>query len=282
MQELIKEMNEASNSGASFQLRKTQNTVQVLKTMPNIDGRVLASLKKQESFVDFGAFTAVPIGHIQRKDDLITVSMDVARGLSIHRLVTELSKERARFMVDNFSNYFEILNNNSSQEVIAGEIFEEKIKSIINALSSVQYGELAHQARELLCEIQNSLSTDYRVPIGPCHGDFTFSNMIFDFENEKIRLIDFLDVYVPSYLLDYAKLHQDLSFYWSARSLIKIDEVSFKILCKYILEKLDFRLPKIYTDAYDVIQKLNYLRIVPYAKDSATANWLSGVIKELK
>ncbi len=51
------------------------------------------------------------------------------------------------------------------------------------------------------------------MPVGICHGDLTFSNMLFNGNN--YYLIDFLDSFVESPLLDIVKLRQDSAYLWS-------------------------------------------------------------------
>ena len=47
--------------------------------------------------------------------------------------------------------------------------------------------------------------SNIEIPVGFCHGDFTFSNMIIS-ENGDLCLIDFLHTFCESPLQDYAKV----------------------------------------------------------------------------
>ena len=52
--------------------------------------------------------------------------------------------------------------------------------------------------------------SDMLIPVGTCHGDLTFSNILFNGNN--YYLIDFLDSFIESPLLDIVKLRQDTAW----------------------------------------------------------------------
>ncbi len=56
--------------------------------------------------------------------------------------------------------------------------------------------------------------TDLYVPIGTCHGDLTFQNMLVDPVNRELCVFDFLDSFVESPLQDIAKILQDCRHQW--------------------------------------------------------------------
>ncbi|GAM87620.1 hypothetical protein ANO11243_056470 [Dothideomycetidae sp. 11243] len=52
------------------------------------------------------------------------------------------------------------------------------------------------------------------IPMGPCHGDLTFQNMLVDFTARELCVFDFLDSFVETPLQDIAKLLQDCRHLW--------------------------------------------------------------------
>lgn len=52
----------------------------------------------------------------------------------------------------------------------------------------------------------NELDEEINIPVGQCHGDLTFSNILFNGNN--YYLIDFLDSFLESPLLDLVKIRQ--------------------------------------------------------------------------
>ena len=59
----------------------------------------------------------------------------------------------------------------------------------------------------------NELDEEINIPVGQCHGDLTFSNILFNGNN--YYLIDFLDSFLESPLLDLVKIRQDSNYGWS-------------------------------------------------------------------
>jgi hypothetical protein len=105
------------------------------------------------------------------------------------------------------------------------------------------------------------------IPMGICHGDLTLSNIIFS--NKNLYLIDFLDSFIESPLIDIVKLRQDTKFYWSL--MIENDLPIYQKnkviqILRFIDECLDdyFRKNEHYLNWYNYLEKLNLLRILPY------------------
>ena len=63
--------------------------------------------------------------------------------------------------------------------------------------------------------LQQKLSRAISIPIGFCHGDLTFSNIMFALDDNQVGLIDFLDSFIETPLIDLVKLRQDTHFHWT-------------------------------------------------------------------
>ena len=120
------------------------------------------------------------------------------------------------------------------------------------------------------------------IPLGLCHGDLTFSNILFNGNN--YYLIDFLDSFLESPLMDIVKIRQDSSHMWSQLMYIKpYDNLRLKIIC----EKIDFEIDKYfsrydwYRRYYHVFQVLNLLRILQYAKEDKVILFLKKELNKL-
>jgi hypothetical protein len=103
------------------------------------------------------------------------------------------------------------------------------------------------------------------VPKTFCHGDLTFSNILFN--GKRVFFIDFLDSYLNSFLVDLVKLKQDLFYFWS----IKVNNKRSLRLYqskRFIWKRLYDRYEEyIDTDLFDLLDVLNLLRIQPYLTD---------------
>jgi hypothetical protein len=113
------------------------------------------------------------------------------------------------------------------------------------------------------------------IPVGPCHGDLTLSNILF--KKESLHLIDFLDVFVESPLQDMVKLRQDTRHLWSLGQYSgAYDYVKLRIALEYLDNRFDhnFRQHGFYRSYYLPFQILNLLRIYPYCVKEETRIFL--------
>ena len=118
------------------------------------------------------------------------------------------------------------------------------------------------------------------IPDGYCHGDLTFSNMLF--ENSDIVLIDFLDTFLDSPLQDVVKIRQDSKYFWSLSLVNKIQDcVKVKQSLNYIDDRIkkEFSNYDFYKKYYKHFQILNLLRILPYSKNK---NHIDNLTKEIR
>lgn len=118
------------------------------------------------------------------------------------------------------------------------------------------------------------------IPVGPCHGDLTFSNMLF--KGTAIYFIDFLDSFVESPIQDLVKLRQDTWFGWSLGMYrAEYDRTKVEIIFRYldkIIQKT-FSTYEWYQRHYFLFQLINLMRIIPYCKYNSTKH---TVIKHLE
>ena len=143
---------------------------------------------------------------------------------------------------------------------------DEEIKEIL-----AKAGEWFHSINSL------------QIPVGLCHGDLTFSNVLFNGNN--YYLIDFLDSFVETPLQDIVKIRQDTRYYWSQLMYTKqYDAVRLRIVCDKIDSEIDsyFRGKyQWYADNYKTVQLMNILRILPYTHEERVVTYLKNILKEL-
>ena len=114
-------------------------------------------------------------------------------------------------------------------------------------------------------------SFNWDIDCGYCHGDFTLENMIVF--NSEIYLVDFLDSYFESPLIDASKLLQDGFFGWSYRHYSPVPIHSMVALVE-----------KYSSPITDFLTLINLYRIIPYSDDGTKKivwgwiNWLKPKI----
>ena len=134
------------------------------------------------------------------------------------------------------------------------------------------------EQRFLLFVQQDSIE----IPVGVCHGDLTFSNILFNGNN--YYLIDFLDSFIESPLLDIVKIRQDSTHLWSQLMYTKqYDKLRLRIICEKIDREIDqyFRKYEWYRRYYDIYSLMNLLRILQYAKEEKVVKYLKRCISDV-
>ena len=127
-----------------------------------------------------------------------------------------------------------------------------------------------------------SMTNDILMPVGICHGDLTFSNMLFNGNN--YYLIDFLDSFVESPLLDIVKLRQDSAYLWSQLMYIHdYDKIRLKVISESIDKRIDTYFGRYtwYREYYTTFQLMNFLRILQYAHEEIVIYYLKDVLKKI-
>ena len=84
----------------------------------------------------------------------------------------------------------------------------------------------------------NNMPETIEMPIGVCHGDLTFSNILFTSTN--YYFIDYLDSFIETPIQDIVKLRQDTKYFWSTMMYKKkYDIVRLNMIFKYIDDKIN-------------------------------------------
>lgn len=121
-----------------------------------------------------------------------------------------------------------------------------------------------------------------RIPIGICHGDMTFSNILIDINNMQLYMVDFLDSFIETPIIDIIKVRQDTCFYWTMNLCnFEYDKNKIIIILDYIDNVIDsyFKKYKWYRDTYDYFQIMNILRVIQYCKEHHIKNVLINYLK---
>jgi hypothetical protein len=121
------------------------------------------------------------------------------------------------------------------------------------------------------------------IPVGNCHGDLTFANLLFGDGN--MAVIDFMDTPISSPILDVIKLRQDAKYHWTSfMSEEKHDRTKIKIIDNWFLSELDKVLEQfnVDMDGYKWLEAMNYLKIFKYANgDRRIHSYLVKIIGEI-
>ena len=117
----------------------------------------------------------------------------------------------------------------------------------------------------------------------PCHGDLTLENILIT-QDKSLFVIDLLDSFCDSWMIDIAKLLQDLALGWSFRNQQHDTTRDFRLLvAKEALlgeiQKMD-HYPSVLATIYHLLL-MTVLRIYPYAKDEPTIHFLDVAVQKV-
>jgi hypothetical protein len=196
-------------------------------------GRLLKQIEKQ---IRFSAWTrtnnmrttlstpeiyGISVTHPDEDSTVIAVDMEYIPYNDVKHVMLEKDKFINEWMID---AAIELVDSNlsSSKSVPLSNClpeFASKAASIKKALaksklaSDEEKDTFIHQIDRIM-EHYTRLQDIVKVPVGNCHGDLTFANMLVDTENREFCMFDFLDCFVESPLQDIAKLLQDARHQW--------------------------------------------------------------------
>lgn len=194
--------------------------------------------------------------------------MKYVHGQKYSEFLERASIAGIRAIAQKFNAYFIQQFENAGIQIVNKNLFIDKAEAVKDLLKNRPdlNNALIAKAFSFLTQIPGE-----KIPVSSCHGDFTLSNMLFD--KEDIYLVDFLDSFIESPLIDLVKFRQDTFFNWSLSIEKNIPEArSSKIV--QILRYLDQEVVNVFKSNmyfiywYDYLQVFNLIRILPYVQQT--------------
>lgn len=270
--ECIKKL--SGHSGCVIELRKKNDELFIRKSAGSIEynHRLKRQFIKQKKFNLEYAKTPKILRYGKDKN-VFYFDMEFINAITMAEYMHIIKvKEIVDFMKILF---FSLKINESSINPYADKIFRNKIKEL-----SLKICKTNHIIKEAICVLTNHDFSN--IPQSHCCGDLTLENILIA-PTGKIYVIDLLDSFYNSWMIDVAKLLQDIDIGWSYRNL-QMDynlnlrlEIAKQSLIENILqlENGKFLLKEIY-----YILLLNLIRIYPYSSDQDTIEFLDNSVKK--
>jgi hypothetical protein len=288
---MVENLKLEGRSGCPIYLISKGNSIAVSKSSSSLsyNERLKKQASKQNAFksiypenANFRAPEVFSLGLGQ--DGLAFFEMEYARGEKFSDFFSGLSLPQLDTVIGVFIDYFNLAIENASLLEVPLETTKLKVEEVEQLVEP-----MAHYSEELKNSLFTFLQDNKPVELLPqsfCHGDFTFSNMLFK-ENGQIYIFDFLDSFIESPLIDLVKLRQDTRFLWSV--LIDENLESHKLLkviqiLKYMDSKLALFLRELDPELqnwYSYLEIFNLARIMPYAQKQSDIQFLNKNLTQL-
>lgn len=277
------------NSGCQIDVVQEGDSIFVYKSSADpkyLKRLVLQGEKQQQAGGKEYQHIRVPqVYGIQRDADKAVIKMEYVYSKNFIEFFEQAGFEQVDYLVEAIKYFIEDEISQCQLEKVSPEIFQHKFASIKdNCKNNVLYDSDTDIADILQrCERVFAGMGDMVIPVGLCHGDLTFSNILFNGNN--YYLIDFLDSFIETPLQDIVKIRQDSCHMWSQLMYTKpFDPLRLRIVCRKIDQEIDryFRNKyEWYARHYPVMQLMNLLRILPYAKEQKVVDYLKVELKRL-
>ncbi len=282
------ELKVKGHSGCVIDIVNEGNNLRIHKWSK--DPKYLARLakqaeKQQEAYKDEYQHIRIPqIFNVERDDEHVLINMEYVYSRNFIEFFEAAGFEQIDYFIKALILFLEKELKASPVQSVPTSVTLDKyydVESKVNAnpllASDQEIQRLMALSRQQFEAFAKQPTVD--LPMGICHGDLTFSNILFNGNN--YYLIDFLDSFIESPLLDIVKIRQDSAHLWSHLMYTNpYDKLRLKIICEKIDKEIDAygKRYQWYNDYYTIYQLLNLLRILQYAKEEKVITYLKEEI----
>lgn len=207
------------------------------------------------------------------QEGLFFFDMDYIQGETLAEYLQKVDMSKLKDIVENVTAQF--YSTESLQDVKVQQIFNDKIEQLKN--DEKIKGSIS--AVEALNKLSNHTWEQFHQ--SNCHGDFTLENILV--KNDELYLIDFLDSFYDSWLIDAGKLLQDVQTLWSYRHQKEMNPnlivrlITFRDL---LIQKVAGFDKNFVTEMYYALL-LHLIRIYPYTKSEETFSFLDRKVDSI-
>lgn len=254
-----------------------------LNIIENSDGRLLVEKECKSSYIPrlhrqqekqqaayemamSGEYAGISVPKSQWKENIIL--MEYVHSMSFIEQFERATADDIRKMTKTLINYIDKEVSLSENVELDKNVFIDKIESVFTACCKNYLVDMKDAVKYFtLCKSKISSYDKIILPVGLCHGDLTFSNILFT--ESGMYIIDFLDSFVETPLQDIIKIRQDSKYGWS---MMMTNQNYNATHVRTVLDYIDNQISSHFKNYefykyYDMLQYINILRILPYVKE---------------
>lgn len=281
------ELEVKGHSGCKIEVVREDDGLYVYKSTHDpgyLERLLLQGRKQQDAAKTVLQHIRVPkILDIQRSADSVSLKMDYIYSKNFIGYFEYAGFEQISYFIRALCLYLDDEIKKSPLTEVKADVLKNKFADVQHKIS---INPVLNTDQEISQIIQQSASCfetvhDMMLPVGVCHGDLTFSNILFNGNN--YYLIDFLDSFVESPLLDIVKIRQDSAFLWSQLMFSgQYDGIRLQIVASKIdKEIVGFANQYEWYSYYPIFQLMNFLRVLQYAHEERIISYLKRIINQL-
>lgn len=229
--------------------------------------RLVNQAKKQQYFSNYN-FTTIDVPKVVSISDNY-FDMDYIPAKTFDTFFEICSTDQVHFILNSLYEYFDFLIQN--KKTFKGKEFQKKVNDKILSLDIFD-----KNFKNFLLDYEYDFSN---IPKSFCHGDLTFSNIIF--HKNRLFFIDFLDCYVDTFLSDLVKIKQDLDYFWALKTW-NVHTHRLEQIYRFAWNELENRYSSFMYEPFDILDVMNILRIEPYLTSEDQRVILDRIIKSTK
>ena len=276
------------HSGFSIDIVREGTNLYVYKRCSDADKaeRLMRQAAKQEQATGFhySGFQTPHIIATEHNENGASIKMNYIYSRNFMEYFESAGFEQIDYFIQTLILFIEEELEHSSIQVIPADIVNNKLLSVKKTIAFNAHIRKDNALESIMEKAERLLTgiTEWQLPVGICHGDLTFSNILFT--ANTYYLIDFLDSFIESPLMDIIKLRQDSAHIWSAKLYTKpYDPIRLGIISNKIDTELDtyFLQYSWYNAYYLPLQVLNLLRVLQYATEDAIVDDLENELTKL-
>jgi tRNA A-37 threonylcarbamoyl transferase component Bud32 len=244
-----------------------------------------AEKQKQAAEIRHQHIRVPQIFDVKRTEMQTVIKMQYVYSRNFIEFFEQAGFEQVDYFINALETFIEYEISSSPLQKVSADVFQRKFDDINGKVRKKALFKDDSSINDIMNRCSNVFGKlhDMVIPIGTCHGDLTFSNILFNGNN--YYLIDFLDSFIESPLQDIIKIRQDTAYRWSQLMYTKgYDSVRLHVVC----DKMDQEIDKYFINKYQwyaenapVVQLMNMLRILPYAHEERVIAYLKNVLNSL-
>lgn len=245
----------------------------------------LQAEKQRKAFAKEYQYIRIPqIFDVEKTDESLSILMEYVYSKNFVEQFEISGFDQIHYFIKALCYFIDDEIESSEMQDVSVSVFSEKFDSVKKKVFDNDLLNKNDRCVSIMNDSEKLFNAikQIKIPVGICHGDLTFSNILFNGNN--YYLIDFLDSFIESPLMDIVKIRQDSKYMWSYLMYDKpFDKIRLRLICEKIDVGIDTHFKKYswYSEYYKAFQVMNFLRVLQYAHEENVTDYLLNTLEDM-